>query len=59
MAAGVVIVSEAGGKVTAYDGSNQAIRIGRVLASNGYIHNEMMLELAKAKPLQKVFHMGA
>jgi myo-inositol-1(or 4)-monophosphatase len=59
MAAGVVVVSEAGGKVTAYDGSNQDLRSGRVLASNGYIHNEMITELAKVKPLQQTFPMGS
>jgi myo-inositol-1(or 4)-monophosphatase len=39
MAAGIVILREAGGKVTAYDGSPLKIDSGRILATNGYIHD--------------------
>ena len=39
MTAGIVIVQEAGGKVTAYDQSPLAIKSGRILATNGLIHN--------------------
>lgn len=38
IAAGVVLLEEAGGKVTAYDGSPIEISSGRILATNGHIH---------------------
>lgn len=51
MAAGVVIVEEAGGKVTAYDQSPFVIESGRILATNGLIHAALSQELLKVKPL--------
>ena len=51
VAAGVVIVSEAGGQVTAYDGSAFAIDSGRVLATNGKIHTELSGALLAVPPL--------
>ncbi len=51
MAAGVVIVEEAGGRVTAYDGSPFVIESGRILATNGFIHEAHSQELLKVKPL--------
>jgi myo-inositol-1(or 4)-monophosphatase len=51
MAAGVVIVEEAGGKVTAYDQSPFVIESGRILATNGLIHTALSQELLKVKPL--------
>lgn len=39
--AGVVIVQEAGGSVTAYDGSQFDLDSGRILATNGYIHSQL------------------
>jgi myo-inositol-1(or 4)-monophosphatase len=39
--AGVAIVREAGGDVTAYDGSPLTIESGRILATNGRIHQEL------------------
>jgi myo-inositol-1(or 4)-monophosphatase len=45
MVAGVVLVEEAGGKVTAYDGNPLKIRSGRILATNGRIHEQMSTEL--------------
>lgn len=39
--AGVVIVKEAGGFVTAYDGSEFDLDSGRILATNGYIHSQL------------------
>jgi myo-inositol-1(or 4)-monophosphatase len=51
MAAGVVLVEEAGGQVTAYDGSPFNILSGRVLATNGKIHNILSTELLQAPPL--------
>lgn len=38
IAAGIVLLQEAGGKVTAYDGSPIRIESGRILATNGHIH---------------------
>lgn len=51
MAAGVVIVEEAGGRVTAYDGSPFDLRSGRILATNGALHEAMSRELARVTPL--------
>jgi myo-inositol-1(or 4)-monophosphatase len=42
MAAGVLIVREAGGRVTRYDGSEFALDGKQVLATNGSLHEEMM-----------------
>jgi len=39
--AGVVIVEEAGGKVTAYEGSPLNIESGRILATNGRLHESL------------------
>jgi myo-inositol-1(or 4)-monophosphatase len=39
--AGIVILEEAGGKVTAYDQSPLVIESGRILATNGTIHNSL------------------
>ncbi|WP_017294269.1 inositol monophosphatase family protein [Geminocystis herdmanii] len=39
--AGVVILQEAGGKITAYDESNFDLYSGRILATNGYIHSQL------------------
>jgi myo-inositol-1(or 4)-monophosphatase len=46
MAAGVLIVREAGGRVTDYDGRAFELSARRILASNGRIHDEMMGILA-------------
>jgi myo-inositol-1(or 4)-monophosphatase len=45
MAAGVVLVEEAGGNVTAYDGSPFQLQSGRILATNGWIHDRLSQEL--------------
>ena len=42
IAAGALIVSEAGGRVTALDGSAFTSRGGQVLATNGHIHDAML-----------------
>lgn len=39
--AGVVILQEAGGKITAYDESSFDLYSGRILATNGYIHSQL------------------
>ena len=49
--AGVVLVEEAGGKVTAYDGSALKISSGRILATNGRIHDCLSTELLQVPPL--------
>lgn len=51
MAAGVILVEEAGGRVTAYDESPFVINSGQILATNGQIHQALSQELLKTKPL--------
>jgi len=51
IAAGVAIVEEAGGKVSAYDESAFAMDSGRILATNGQIHGALSHELIKTAPL--------
>jgi myo-inositol-1(or 4)-monophosphatase len=57
MAAGIAIVREAGGQVTAYDGSDLDLKSGRLLATNGRIHQQAIAELAKVRPLTEQFPM--
>ncbi|MEQ9482299.1 inositol monophosphatase family protein [Coleofasciculus sp. F4-SAH-05] len=49
--AGVVLVQEAGGTVTAYDGSPLVLKSGRILATNGQIHDQLSQELLQTLPL--------
>ncbi len=42
MAAGVLIVREAGGRVTAFDGGPFSIYENHILATNGQIHHQMV-----------------
>lgn len=51
IAAGVIILEEAGGKVTAYDGSPLIIESGRILATNGKIHHVLSQELTQLPSL--------
>lgn len=51
IAAGIVLVQEAGGTVTAYDQSPQQLSSGRLLATNGYIHAALSQELMQVQPL--------
>jgi len=51
MAAGIVILREAGGKVTAYDGSPLDIASGRILATNSAIHDALSKALGETPPL--------
>ena len=48
VAAGTLIVREAGGRLSAYDGAPFTLEARRILASNGLIHEEMMRILALA-----------
>ena len=49
--AGIVILQEAGGKVTAYDGSPIDINSGRILATNGLIHDSLSKALQETPRL--------
>jgi myo-inositol-1(or 4)-monophosphatase len=49
MAAGIVLVEEAGGTVSAYDGTPVKMDSGRVLATNGFVHNSLSRELLAVK----------
>lgn len=51
VAAGTVIVLEAGGQVSAYDGSPFQLNTGRILASNGRLHTQMSTALQQVPPL--------
>jgi myo-inositol-1(or 4)-monophosphatase len=51
IAAGIVLVEEAGGRVTAYDRSPLSIRSGRILSTNGRIHERLSTELLQVPPL--------
>lgn len=53
LAAGVVLVEEAGGRVSAYDQSPFEINSGRILATNGPIHGELSEVLQAVKPLER------
>ncbi|MCC6962064.1 MAG: inositol monophosphatase [candidate division Zixibacteria bacterium] len=49
MAAGVLIVRQAGGRISDFDGNEFSIYKDRLLGSNGRIHKEMMRVLAAGK----------
>jgi myo-inositol-1(or 4)-monophosphatase len=49
--AGIILVEEAGGTVTAYDQTPLSISSGRVLATNGYLHPTISQELMQIRPL--------
>lgn len=51
IAAGIAILREAGGKVTAYDGGPLVVTSGRLLATNGNLHPAMVEVLAQVTPL--------
>jgi myo-inositol-1(or 4)-monophosphatase len=48
MSAGVLLVTEAGGKWTDYEGKSSTVYTKQVLATNGLIHDEMIGVLKKA-----------
>ncbi|MGF1481736.1 MAG: inositol monophosphatase family protein [Cyanophyceae cyanobacterium] len=50
--AGIVLVEEAGGQVTAYDGSPFDMDSGRILATNGSLHSSLSEALGKTPPLK-------
>lgn len=49
MAAGMLLVTEAGGTISSYDGSEVDIYSGRILASNGRIHKQISEQLTIVK----------
>jgi myo-inositol-1(or 4)-monophosphatase len=51
VSAGVILLQEAGGKVTAYNESPLNIESGRILATNGLIHHSLSQELIKVPAL--------
>ncbi|MEO8893678.1 MAG: inositol monophosphatase family protein [Coleofasciculaceae cyanobacterium] len=51
LAAGIVLVEEAGGQVTAYDGSPLVISSGKILATNRQVHEQLSQELLQVPPL--------
>jgi myo-inositol-1(or 4)-monophosphatase len=51
VAAGVLLIEEAGGQVTDFNGSALDIYTPKVLASNGLIHNAMMRVLGTSQSL--------
>lgn len=51
IAAGIVLVQEAGGQVSAYDQTPLDLNSGRILATNGYLHEALSAELLKVRPL--------
>ncbi len=55
IAAGVVLVQEAGGKVTAYDETPLQVDSGRILATNGSLHHHISHELQQITPLERQF----
>ncbi|MDJ1179770.1 inositol monophosphatase family protein [Roseofilum sp. BLCC_M91] len=50
LTAGVVLVQEAGGKISAYNGSPFNIESGRILATNGHLHDPMVEILGQISP---------
>jgi len=52
VAAGALIVREAGGRVTGYDGGALAPDMAKVVASNGLVHDEMVALLASPSALR-------
>lgn len=49
--AGIVLVQEAGGQISAYDTSPLDLSSGRILATNGLLHQALSTELLKVRPL--------
>ena len=49
IAAGIILIEEAGGLVSAYDGSPVVIESGRLIATNGVIHQELAREILSVR----------
>lgn len=52
IAAGMLLIEEAGGTVTTFEGGNNVLFDGQILASNGWVHDEMRTVV---RPLVRVF----
>lgn len=52
MAAGVLIVEEAGGRTSNYDGGPVDLHSGKVVATNGHIHDQLIEQLQKCAVLE-------
>ncbi|MBW4653653.1 MAG: inositol monophosphatase [Kaiparowitsia implicata GSE-PSE-MK54-09C] len=59
VAAGIVLVEEAGGLVTAYDKSPHDFEARRILATNGFIHAELSQALLTIQPLPEFAPEGS
>jgi myo-inositol-1(or 4)-monophosphatase len=59
MTAGIVLVQEAGGKISAYDGSPIKIETGRILATNGHLHDPMIQVLSEISPFPSQWRESA
>lgn len=53
IAAGLLLVREAGGSVTTFDGKNKAYETGEILATNNVIHGPLTRLLAKGRKATK------
>ncbi len=53
MAAGVILVEEAGGKVSGWDMSPHSLTSGKILATNGHIHSLLSEELMYVRKMKK------
>jgi myo-inositol-1(or 4)-monophosphatase len=51
--AGVILVEEAGGRVSAYNEDPFDVKSGRILATNGKLHTELSKALVGVKPLER------
>jgi myo-inositol-1(or 4)-monophosphatase len=49
MCAGVALVSASGGRLTDYEGAVPRLDAGRVVATNGLVHDELVREIAAAR----------
>jgi myo-inositol-1(or 4)-monophosphatase len=56
IAAGIIILEEAGGKVSAYNGNQIDFNTGRILATNGHIHESLSETLQKTPRLSETFY---
>ncbi len=55
MAAGIVLVEEAGGKVTAYDGHPVSLEEGRIVVSNQLLHEQLIQALNETSTLENFY----
>lgn len=58
LAAGALFVKEAGGEVSDFEGRPLSLDAGEVLASNGFLHEQLLLALAHARALPAIDEMA-